>query len=137
MMSWASAAASAVRTEPLWQALGVRPGVTAIIGSGGKTSLMLHLCRELPGSVIVCTSTHIWPPETLPVCTEALDGLPRPKLCVGTPCADGKLTAPPDSFERLAALADEAMLSSVIRVLYVQALPAGGHPLRGRAQNIE
>ena len=42
-----------------------------------------------------------------------------------------------DRANRLAALADEAMLSSVIRVLYVQALPAGGHPLRGRAQNIE
>ena len=32
---------------------------------------------------------------------------------------------------RLTAMRDEALLSSMVRVLYVQALLAGGHPLRG------
>ena len=43
------------------QALGVRTGITSIIGSGGKTALMERLARELPGSVILCTTTHIFP----------------------------------------------------------------------------
>ena len=36
-------------------ALGIEPGLCAIIGSGGKTSLLLRLAEELPGRVIVCT----------------------------------------------------------------------------------
>ena len=47
----------------LYKLLGVQPGLTAVIGSGGKTSLLRQLARELPGSVIVATSTHIYPPE--------------------------------------------------------------------------
>lgn len=30
--------------------LGLRPGVTAVIGSGGKTSLLRRLAEELPGT---------------------------------------------------------------------------------------
>lgn len=111
MMSWPSAGASAVRTE-LYRLLEVKKGVTAIIGSGGKTSLMLRLCRELPGTVIVCTSTHIFPPEGLPLFTESLNHLPVPKLCVGTPTAQGKLTAPVQLFEELAALADFVLVEA-------------------------
>ena len=43
----------------LRQVLDIQKGVTAIIGSGGKTSLMLRLCRELPGTVVVCTGTFL------------------------------------------------------------------------------
>ena len=42
--------------------------VTAIIGSGGKTSLMMRLASELAasGRTIVSTSTHIMRPEGIP-----------------------------------------------------------------------
>ncbi len=110
MTSWPSAGASAV--NELWPVLGIEKGVTAIIGSGGKTSLMLHLCRELPGTVIVCTSTHILPPADLPLETGILAALPCSKLCVGTPAAQGKLTAPVQSFEVLASLADYVLVEA-------------------------
>ena len=90
----------------------IRRGVTAIIGSGGKTSLMLRLCRELPGTVIVCTSTHIFPPEDLPLVTEPMTMLPARKLCAGTRVENGKLTAPVPSFEELAALADYVLVEA-------------------------
>ena len=111
MMSWPSAGANAVRIE-LYKSLEIKKGVTAIIGSGGKTSLMLRLCRDLPGTVIVCTSTHIFPPEGLPLYTEALTAMPVPKLCVGTPAENGKLTAPVQSFEELAGLADYVLVEA-------------------------
>jgi probable selenium-dependent hydroxylase accessory protein YqeC len=50
-------------------ALGVRPGITAIIGSGGKTSLMRALSRQLSANgsrVLLTTTTHILPFKDLP-----------------------------------------------------------------------
>ena len=92
--------------------LGLRPGVTAVIGSGGKTSLLRRLAEELPGTVLLCTTTHIRPFEEYPLLTA-----PTPEdirkaltahrvLCLGTPCENGKLTAPSLSIETLATLAD-------------------------------
>lgn len=51
------------------EALDIRPGITAIIGGGGKTSLMLTLAEELrgQGSVIICTTTRIYPPLDMTV----------------------------------------------------------------------
>lgn len=49
----------------LTEALGIRPGVTALVGAGGKTSTMLQLARELRSAgqtVAVTTTTHIFPP---------------------------------------------------------------------------
>ena len=111
MMSWPSAGASAVRTE-LYRLLEVKKGVTAIIGSGGKTSLMLRLCRELPGTVILCTSTHIFPAEGLPLVTGRVEALPFEKFCLGTPAENGKLTAPEQSFEDLAKRADYVLVEA-------------------------
>ena len=111
MTSWPSAGASAVKTE-LYKQLKIRPGVTAIIGSGGKTSLMLRLCRELPGTVIVCTSTRIFPPEDLPLYAQPLTALPVQKLCAGTPAEQGKLASPIQSFEELAKLADYVLVEA-------------------------
>lgn len=51
------------------EALNIRPGVTALIGGGGKTSLMLTLAQELKdrGSVIICTTTRIYPPKDMDI----------------------------------------------------------------------
>ena len=64
---------------PLCDALSVRPGITAVIGGGGKTTLLRTLAAELSRSpagdprstVILCTSTHIYPFQEYP-CIEAL-----------------------------------------------------------------
>lgn len=47
----------------LAESLGIEKGVNAVIGSGGKTSLLTALSLELSkkGSVILTTSTHIFP----------------------------------------------------------------------------
>ena len=92
--------------------LQIEKGFTAMIGSGGKTTLLYRLAEELRelGNVIVCTSTHIFPPEHLPVVAQAeqVEGC----ICVGTPCENGKLTAPAQSFETLAALADYVLVEA-------------------------
>lgn len=51
-----------IRVPPA-EALGIKKGVTAIIGSGGKSSLLKSLSLELSqkGSVLLTTSTHILP----------------------------------------------------------------------------
>ncbi len=53
----------------LADSLGVCPGITAIIGSGGKTSLMRALSRQLSAGgsrVLLTTTTHILPFKDLP-----------------------------------------------------------------------
>ncbi len=96
-------------------------GVTAIIGGGGKTALLYRLAQELAprGSVIVTTSTHIWPPQHLPVLVEA--GPVNGVVCLGTPCESGKLAAPRQSFSELAQLADYVL---------VEADGSAGRPLK-------
>ena len=88
--------------------LEVYPGVTAVIGSGGKTSLLRRLAEELPGTVLLCTTTHIRPFEEYPLLTAPTPEDIRKALtayrvfCLGTPCENGKLTAPSLSIETLA-----------------------------------
>lgn len=92
--------------------LALRRGVTAIIGGGGKTTLLYRLAEELSrrGTVLVTTTTHIFRPAHLPCAERAEGGMPL--LCVGTPCAGGKLTAPRQSFAALAALADYVLVEA-------------------------
>ena len=99
-------------------------GVTAIIGSGGKTTLMYALAQELArlGSVIVTTTTHIRRPEHLPVSEWVQDACGI--VCVGTPCENGKLSAPRQSMKELANLADYVL---------VEADGSAGKPLKAHA----
>ena len=98
--------------------LGVEKGVTALIGGGGKTTLMYTLAEELRrrGTVIVTTSTHIQRPEQYPVLTAADDVAAalaeHGAVCVAGETAEGKLCAPPLSFEVLAALADFVLVEA-------------------------
>lgn len=68
----------------LWELLGIRPGLTAVIGSGGKTSLLRVLAQELShrGTVLVSTTTRIMRPNWCPFAATAAE------LC------DGFATAP-------------------------------------------
>lgn len=101
----------------LLQQLQIQPGVCAISGSGGKTSLMLHLARHLPGCVIVGTTTRIFPPE-LPLYTGgdvagAAALLARHRvICAAAPAAQGKLAASPIPVRELARLADYVLLET-------------------------
>ena len=100
--------------------LAVERGITALIGSGGKTTAMYLLAEELSrrGTVICATSTHILRPEHLPVLEnpspEALAAAlaENRAVCAGCAAAEGKLTAPPLSWAALAALADYVLVEA-------------------------
>lgn len=137
--------------------LAVEKGVTALIGGGGKTTLMYTLAEELRrrGTVIVTTSTHIQRPEQYPVLTAADDVAAalaeHGAVCVAGETAEGKLCAPALSFEVLAALVDFLLVEAdgsrrlplkahaphepVIppnarRTVYVVGADGFGHPIR-------
>ena len=53
----------------LASALRIEPGITAIIGSGGKSTLLKTLGLELMragGRVLLCTTTHMFPVAGVP-----------------------------------------------------------------------
>lgn len=111
--------------------LQIKKGMTAIIGGGGKTSLMMRLADELKseGTVIVCTTTHIMRPEGMPVLTvagaedirTALAG--NRLICVGEELeterndtagkrTGGKMKSPEIGVEALAQLADYVLIEA-------------------------
>ena len=100
--------------------LKVGRGVTAIVGAGGKTTLLYTLAEELRagGRVLLATSTHIRRPERYAAVTEPSEDAIRDALsrygavCAGTPAEDGKLTAPGLAFSALAALADYVLVEA-------------------------
>ena len=100
--------------------LHIGPGVTALIGGGGKTALMDTLAAELRrrGTVIVTTSTHIRRPADYPVLTSGDEkavsaALARSgAICVAAESVEGKLTAPALPFEALSALADFVLVEA-------------------------
>ncbi len=103
----------------LAQLLGVGPGVTAIIGSGGKTTALYQLARELAGQgrkVICATTTHIRPPDHLPVADggAALERALKETdcVCAGSPAAEGKLGPGRLSPGELAKLCDCLLLEA-------------------------
>lgn len=126
--------------------LGVRPGVTAVIGGGGKTTLLRTLGEELAAAghrVLLCTTTKIFPFEGLenllnPTEEELAAALEyrsparsrspargRSPVCAGAPVpGTGKLTAPGISMARLAELADYVL---------VEADGSAGRPLKAHA----
>lgn len=116
----------------LWELLGISRGVTAIIGSGGKTTMLYTLAAELSarGRVICATTTHILPPAHMPLVVDggaatihyALGNAPC--LCVGRLAGEGKLGPGPLPAAELAALCDYVL---------VEADGARGLPLKAHA----
>lgn len=103
----------------LAELLGAGRGVTSVIGSGGKTSLLAALARELPGTVVLTTTTHILPFAGVPLVTSADAGDVVAALagsrvvCVGSQAEkDGKLVTPELGMDVLAALADHILVEA-------------------------
>lgn len=85
----------------LRELLGVRPGVTSVIGSGGKSTLLAALAAELPGTVALTTTTHVLPFDGVPLLVSPTPGdvareLRRSRVvCVGSWAAAGGHGVPP------------------------------------------
>ena len=100
--------------------LHVTRGVTALIGGGGKTTLLYTLAEELRrrGTVIITTSTHIQRPEQYPVLPEGgKDAITaalseNDVVCVAGRSPEGKLSAPALPFELLSELADYVLVEA-------------------------
>ena len=103
----------------LAEALGVRPGVTSVIGSGGKTSLLAALAHELPGTVVLTTTTHVLPFEDMPLLVSPTAADVRAALaesrviCVGSQAEkDGKLVAPSLGIDALVTLTEYVLVEA-------------------------
>ena len=103
----------------LSQLLDIRPGVTAVIGGGGKTTLLRTLGEDLAGhhTVLLCTTTKILPFPDLPCArtTAELDQLRRSHrlLCAGTDVpGTGKLTVPETPMALLAERFDYVLVEA-------------------------
>lgn len=101
--------------------LQIAPGVTALIGGGGKTTLLRALAEELSqrARVIVATSTKMLVPDWCPVVLEASAASvtatleQSPCVCVGSLHAEtGKLDAPCLGFSELARLAKYVLVEA-------------------------
>ena len=109
--------------------LDIRPGVTAVIGGGGKTTLLRTLGEELSRDyrVVLCATTKIYPFPGLPLGNTAreLEALESPLVCAGR-MVEGtdKLTAPEAPMERLMELFDYVL---------VEADGSAGRPMKAHA----
>lgn len=106
----------------LREELGIAEGITSVIGSGGKTTLLAALARELEGPVVLTTTTHILPFPHIP--TVERTPLPARVSCVARPDAPPKLGAPEES---------PAALAQVARYVLVEADGAKRLPLKAHA----
>jgi probable selenium-dependent hydroxylase accessory protein YqeC len=96
----------------------------SVIGSGGKTTLLRYLSRRLPGTVILTTSTHMYPFADMPLVDVGGEATPANRrrvtgeiraalaagraVCLGRLLPSGKLSDPSAAipFETLLAEAD-------------------------------
>lgn len=101
----------------LVRALKLPRGIVSLIGGGGKTTLAHMLARQLPGKVIFCTTTRIFPSDTLPVITGGPEEIKAAlqehrAVCVGTPARQGKLAAPAAAMDTLCCLSDYVIVEA-------------------------
>ena len=98
--------------------LKIEKGVTAIIGSGGKTPLLRTLSGELPGRVLLCTSTHFQGYADLPTVLDPTAADLRkalaahPIVCAAERSPTGKLVDCGLPYETLADLADFVLVEA-------------------------
>lgn len=109
------------KKEEIAAAFQIPKGITALVGGGGKTTLMLRLGRALSqrgAKVILTTTTHIFPPEEIYLCNpaseaDACEALKNNNLvCFGVPAEDGKLSAPSLPIDSMETLAEYVLVES-------------------------
>ena len=109
------------KNDSLANAFGIPNGVTSLVGGGGKTTLMIALARELAEAghtVIVSTTTHIFPTDGIVTLTnateqETIDALAEHRLiCLGAPAEQGKLSAPTITVAAMERSADYILLEA-------------------------
>ena len=117
----------------LASALRIEPGITAIIGSGGKSTLLRALGLELmrAGSrVLLCTTTHMFPVAGVP-----WDGSSRRLDAV--PWKPGALHAPGCTCEACAGLARGTICQAGVLDPQTGKLSAPAEPLNELAQRFD
>lgn len=135
--------------DDLVDALSLKRGVVSIVGAGGKTTLMLHLARQLSRAgypVLVTTTTKLYAPspDQVPVCLLAEDAsdLIRQWMALSPPppwvmAASGILPEsrpekligfPPGAIDRLSA-------AHIFRWILVEADGAAGRSLKAPADH--
>ncbi len=94
------------------------PGVTPVVGSGGKSSLLAHLARTLPGTAVLATTTRVLPFDGMPCLGDASPdevarALQRHRaVCVGAPAERDKLAEPSCGVAALASAADYVLVEA-------------------------
>lgn len=122
-------------------ALQIPEGLTAIIGGGGKTALLLRLGQELSAGarVVLCATAKMLPPEGVSLLgvpdeaglAEALRA--HSLVCVGTDAGEGKITFPQSRLALLLSMADYVLVEAdgsrglplKAHAAYEPAIPAG------------
>ena len=116
-----------------YEVLGVLPGVTSVVGSGGKTTLLSKLSQEVRGMVVLTTSTHILPFPNMPLLenptlSEVKDALTTHRvICVGAFSGEKRKLGPS------ALCAQE--LASVADYVFVEADGSKRLPLKAHASH--
>lgn len=109
------------KDDSVSKAFDLLPGITALVGGGGKTTLMLRLAQELSGAgarVIVTTTTHIFPPEDILTCNpadinEAKSVISQNSpVCFGKPSQNEKLITPDLPIDKMEAIADYILVEA-------------------------
>ena len=92
----------------------IKPGITTLIGGGGKTSTMYALAGELreKGSVIVCTSTHILCPPQYPYLPRLAEQLNKGEVVSAGTIDGSKLSTPEQPFSELIRYADYVLVEA-------------------------
>lgn len=109
---------------PLYELLNIPRGVIAVIGAGGKSSLIYALSRQLPGKVIIC-STYTYKPMPNTAFISISDLTPEkekeyigkllienPAVCTGQMTGFGTLSPSTLSYRELHALADYVLVEA-------------------------
>lgn len=103
------------------ETLGIGRGITAVIGSGGKTTTIARLANELKtkGTVVVTTTTHVFPFEGMPLVTGSIEEIGEVLKTTGIVCACGyaadapkKYSAPECGIAALAGVADYVLVEA-------------------------
>jgi len=113
--------------------LAIPRGISAVVGGGGKTTLIFRLARELSEQhrTLITTTTHIWPPECETLFSPSVLEIEKAfqnqnLLAVGSLTPEGKLAAVPELLTQLDHLSEYVL---------VEADGSRGLPLKAPAEH--